>query len=192
MIHSIRKVFSVASVVLIGAPIVGASVASANVTCRDYYQSYVDQSTMLAPVVIVGVRPNFHGHYPEYHDRGFRDDRGGYGRGGGRGDDEAGDIAALAILGGLTTTSAVQDSELNDAQNVLSIIDQAQMGDGPQLREFLGRVQSDSKPGSIITLSQVADAVLSADQKFEFCLGGDLDSERELASQIAADLGVRK
>jgi hypothetical protein len=102
--------------------------------------------------------------------------------------DEAAAIIGVAVLLGLTTTTAAQDAELQDAINVENDIDQAQMGDGAQLRQLQAEVQADMPKGKTATLAQVAAAVNAGNQDFAFCQGGNLESESDIASGIAASL----
>ncbi len=192
-----KKGLALATLATVSVSLFGASMAKADgYTCRDYYAAYVDEATNPTPtVVVVGIRPHFHGHYPDYHG-GFQGRDGGDGGnhdGGGGNNAQANEVAAiatLAILGALTTTTAVQDAELQDAENVISDIDQAQLGDGAQLRQLLADVQSDLPKGQTATLAEVANAVNIGNEQYSFCAGGNLDSESELAKSIATSLAA--
>jgi hypothetical protein len=179
------------------------SALASSVTCRDYFAAYVAEATSPSPSVVVVERPHYHGHYPEYHEHHDHHDYYGgdehhgdehHGGGGGEHHGNAGgssdDVAAVAIIGviaaGLITTSIVEDAELSDAQNMINIIDEAQMGDGPELRTFTTKVQSNMKAS--VTEAQVADAVVKANENLEFCPAGDLNSVSEFAERIARDL----
>ena len=183
MNSSCRKGTALFTLTLMATSLFASVAARADVSCRDYYSTYIAQATSpspVVPVVIVEERPNFHGHYPEYHDHG--------GRGGDHdgSDDAAAAIAVIAILAALSTTTAAQDAELQDASNVISDIDQAQMGDGAQLRQLQEKVQADMPNGKTASLNQVAAAVNIGNQTRSFCQGGNLKSESELASAVAA------
>jgi hypothetical protein len=158
--------------------------AKASYTCRDFYVSYVDSATRPepTPIVVIPVAPHYHDHYPEYHGRPDNSHRHNNDRNNDNVDNA--DIAALAIISGLITTTAMEDAQLHDAQNVISIIDQARMGDGPQLRSFVSKVQS-LVPNKTASIAEVSDEVVRANRNLEFCRAGDLDTVNELASRIA-------
>jgi hypothetical protein len=188
----IRKNLQTTSLVLC-ASLLGSQMAMADYTCRDYYTDYIDMATQPTPViVVVGDRPHYHNHYPVYHSGYHGDDHGGGGgnHGGGNaggGSDEAGAIVGLAILAGLLTTTAVQDEELQSAIDTRDVIDEAQMGDGPNLQKLLAEVRSDAK-NPAITEAQVANLVNVDNVDLSFCSGGDLDSIDELATLVSSQI----
>lgn len=194
MTLKLKKELSLLTLATLAVSTVGSAAARADgFSCRDYYSAYVMQATEPTPTVIVDCRPNYHGHYPEYHDGGgYGHDGGGEYHGGGNGgsskDSAAAAIAIVAILAALSTTTAIQDAELQDAENVMSDIDEAQLGDGAQLRQLQAKVQADLPSGKTASLAQVAAAVAAGNQQLAFCAGGNLESESELASTIAASL----
>lgn len=206
-----NKALSSALCALLGVNMIAVQAARADgITCREYYSAYVSEATSPAPVVpivVVTHRPHFHGHYAEYH--GHSSYGGGYDRHDDRRDDRRDDhgrddkkkssdssddeailIAGAVIAGGLITTSIAEDMKLKDAQSMISIIDQAEMGDGPQLRDFATQVQAKTKAS--VTVSQVAAAVTRANEAQSFCQAGDLDSVDELAQKVAGDLSASR
>lgn len=162
---------------LVAVNLLAAPFARADVTCRDYYVSYLNSATMPNPPIIVIEVPHYHGHYPEYGSHG------GHGH-----SDEADMLAMMMTTGLLLTTTTAEDARLDETRQMINIIDQADMGDGPQLRDFTNKVQSLASVS--VGLRQVAQAVYLANLHREFCRGGDLDSVDELASRIANKLSL--
>lgn len=161
-------------------------------TCRDYYSAYVYQASESSPppssTTIIVYQPHFHDHYPEYHGGHGHEEHGGGGHHGG-GSDEGDDSAAIIVGVGLAlsvTTTLAEDAKLSDAKDMISIVDEAQMGDGANLRSFVAQVQADTK--SSVTQAQVAAAVIKDNKNLSFCPAGDLSSVSELAQKIASEL----
>ena len=191
MNRSTKKILTSTLCLLLGANFLFAQGASASQGCREYYNSYVYGATMPNPPIIIVGPPHYHGHYPVYHaPRDTRHGGGGVHHGDGTvhrgGDDGAAAVFILFVAGLLTTTSIAEDVQLHDTRTMINIIDQAEQGDGPQLRDFAKKVESKMK--SSVTLEQVATAVVRENDNYEFCRAGDLDTVRELVARVANDI----
>lgn len=219
---NIKKSMALATLSVMATSILGASAARADYSCRDYYAAYVDEATEPTPtVVIVGINPNYHGHYPVYHspqggyngpdlhngggqpprNGGPNDNQGPSGNNNNKNNnnnnnnatDTAIAVGAVVVLGALSTTStAMEDAELQDAENVIYDIDQAQMGDGAQLENLLSKVQADMPAGKTASLNQVSSELMIDNDTYQFCAGGDLDSEAQLASLLASQIASQE